>query len=217
MVEGRVRCHFICRPGAQSRTPALDPVARFETGLTALMPGVRLVATGPHEIELARGPWSIQAGPSFLRLGYEGLRIDWGEFQQLARAALDTYLDSFGPEQVEAATLGCTLSLRPSAADILGRVFRVYPVLSHPLAAQVGGFRLAATFHTRQSDELFQVYLAGRGGAGSEGIGVIFELDYTRHFRRLVAGEVGNWLRTAPVVFRELLLGSLREPDSLGL
>ncbi len=215
MVEGRIRCHFIFSPGAQFRIP--DPAARFETELRAVMPGVRPVAAGPHEMELASEPWTIQAGPSFLRLGHDGLKVDWGEFQRLAKTALDMYLGTFGAEQVEAATLGCTLSLRLSAADIGGRVFRVYPVLAHPMAAQLGGFRLAATFHTCHPDELFQVYLAGRGSTGSERIGVIFELDYTRHFRRPAAGEVGDWLGTAPAVFRELLLGSLLDPDTLGL
>lgn len=146
MVEGRLRCHFIFGPGAQFRIP--DPAAPFETELRAVMPGVRPVAAGAHEVELAWEPWTIQGGPSFLRLGHDGLKVDWDEFQRLAGAALDTYLGTFGAGQVEAATLGCTLSVRLSAADI-GRVFRVYPVLAHPMAAQLGGFRLATTFHTR--------------------------------------------------------------------
>ncbi len=48
-------------------------------------------------------------------------------------------------------------------------------------------------------------------------MGVTFELDYTRHFRRPAVAEVVDWLGLAPLVLRELLLGSVVEPGGLGL
>ncbi len=215
MAEGRIRCHFICGPGAQARSHGPGPAARFGAELKALLPGRRLVAAGAHEVELTWEPWSIEAAPAFLRLGHDGLGVDWGEFQRLAGAVLEAYLRAFEPGQVEAATLGRAVTLGlPPGAQGLGQVFRVYPILAHPLADRVEGFRLAATFHAPHPDELFRVYLAGHGGTGQ--LGVTFELDYTRHFRRSAVGEVVDWLGVAPLVLRELLLGSVLEPGVLG-
>ncbi len=158
MPEGRVRCHFICylRPGGPARSHGPGPAARFGAELKALLPDIRLAAAGPHEVELTWEPWNIQAAPSVLRLGHDGLGVDWGEFQRLAGAVLEAYLGAFEPGQVEAATLGCTVSLGlPPEARALGQFFRVYPVLAHPLADRVEGFRLAATFHGPHPEELF--------------------------------------------------------------
>ncbi len=181
--------------------------AKFSADLMSVVPDVRLVGVGAYEVELASGRWQVRAMPSVLRLEHDGLAVDWEAFHQIVTGTLGAYLDAFGPLRLETAVLGCTLSLSlPLEPQTLGRIFRVYPVLTHPLAAGVEGFRLAATFQGPRPEESFRVYLASQPGPDPDRLGVIFELEYCRHFLRPPAsGEVADWLNIAPAVFKELL------------
>lgn len=216
MTGGRIRCYFICGPAARDRTPG--QARRFGTELNSAVPDARFLGAGPDGVRLASGRWEIRATPSVLKFEHEGLGVDWAEFRRLANGALAAYFNAFGPLLVETAVLGCALSLDfPAGPRGLSRVFQVYPVLTHPLAAGIENFRLGATFRGPHVGESFRVYLAGQPGPEPDRLGLVFELDYCRHFLGPVTpADAADWLETAPVVFNQLLSGSLLERENLG-
>ncbi len=216
MTKGRIRCYFIC---GLPRDWGPGSAARFTAELKSVVPNARPTRTGPRELELASPPWRIEVTPSVLNLEHDGLAVDWERFQQVASGILRVYRAAFGLPQVDTAVLGCTLNLDlPLEPQALERVFQVYPVLTHPLATGLEGFRLTVTFRGQHPEESLRIYLAGQPRPASAELDVIFELDYCRHFRKLAApDEAKDWLNVAPVVLKELLASSLRERGELDL
>lgn len=214
--EGRIRCRFIW---GLPRDWGPGSAARFTTELTSVVPGARPTTTGPGKLELARPPWRIETTPSMLNVEHAGLAVDWERFEQVTSGVLGVYQAAFGPLQVDTAALGCTLNLGlPLQPEALDRVFRVYPVLTHPLAGGPEAFRLTATFRGHHPEESLRIYLTGRPRPASAELDVIFELEYCRHFRKpTTPAEARDWLNAAPAVFKELLAGSLRERGALDI
>jgi hypothetical protein len=217
MTGGRIRCYFICGPVGRGRTPGQP--RRFDSELGSAVPDARFLGAGPDGVRLASGRWEIRATPSVLRFEHDGLGVDWAEFRRLANGVLAAYCNAFGPLEVETAVLGCALSLDfPAGPQGLNQVFRVYPALTHPLAAGIENFRLAATFRGPHIGESFRVYLAGQPRPEPDRLGLVFELDYCRHFLGPVTpANAAGWLETAPVVFNQLLSGSLVGRENLGI